>query len=157
MTAGIRPDGRIAICRSKAKAAAGVTKAAFSGGSLVTMHNLMLRTIRQAPPLRATLKGSPLRFAPLRSLRNALGGSSRIRASRLRTATKEEPLMKTLVTFCQKTGRRLRQFINRQIAKLAHKAQLKITMAVMLPLLAKVEFTYQVELDKKAGNDNKPQ
>ncbi|SIR42460.1 hypothetical protein SAMN05880590_1304 [Rhizobium sp. RU35A] len=27
--------------------------------------------------------------------------------------------MKTLVTFCQKTGRRLRQFINRQIAKLS--------------------------------------
>lgn len=31
--------------------------------------------------------------------------------------------MKTLVTFCQKTGRRLRQFINRQIAKLSHKCQ----------------------------------
>lgn len=65
--------------------------------------------------------------------------------------------MKTLVTFCQKTGRRLRQFINRQIAKLAHKAQLKISIAVMLPLLAKVEFTYQVELDGKAGKENKPQ
>ncbi|TCQ14965.1 hypothetical protein [Rhizobium sp. PP-CC-3G-465] len=40
--------------------------------------------------------------------------------------------MKTLVTFCQKTGRRLRQFINRQIAKLAHKGQLKFSIAIML-------------------------
>lgn len=133
------------------------TKAAFSGRSSVSVRNLMLRTIRQAPPWRATLKGSPLRFAPLRSLRDALGGSSRIRASRLRTTTKEEPLMKTLVTFCQKTGRRLRQFINRQIAKLSHKGQLRFSIAVMLPLIAKVEFSYQVELNSKAGNDNKPQ
>jgi hypothetical protein len=85
----------------------------------------------------------------LRSLRDALGGSSRIRASRLRTTTKEDHLMKTLVTFCQKTGRRLRQFINRQIAK--------FSIAIMLPLLAKVELAYQVELDGKAGNANKPQ
>lgn len=77
----IRPSGRITICRLKAKATAGATKAAFSGRSLVAVRNLMLCTIRQAPPWRATLKGSPLRFAPLRSLRDALGGSSRIRAS----------------------------------------------------------------------------
>ncbi len=133
------------------------TKAAFSGCSLAALRNLMLRTIRQALPWRATLKGSPLRFAPLRSLRDALGGSSRIRASRLRTTTKEGPLMKTLVTFCQKTGRRLRQFINRQIAKLSHKGQLRFSIAVMLPLIAKVEFSYQVELNSKAGNDHKPQ
>ncbi|WP_207904063.1 hypothetical protein, partial [Rhizobium sp. PP-CC-3G-465] len=30
-------------------------------------------------------------------------------------------------------------------------------MDTMLPLLAKVEFTYQVELDGKAGNASKPQ
>ncbi len=65
--------------------------------------------------------------------------------------------MKTLVTFCQKTGRRLRQFINRQIAKLSHKGQLRFSIAVMLPLLAKVEFSYQVDFNGKAGNDNKPQ
>ncbi|MCF1450048.1 hypothetical protein FS815_24980 [Agrobacterium vitis] len=65
--------------------------------------------------------------------------------------------MKTLVTFCQKTGRRLRQFINRQIAKLAHKGHLKFSIAIMLPLLAKVEINYQVELDGKAGSANKPQ
>jgi hypothetical protein len=153
----IRPGGRITICRLKAKATAGAAKAAFSGRSLAAVRNLMLRTIRQAPPWRATLKGSPLRFAPLRSLRDALGGSIRIRASRLRTTTKEEPLMKTLVTFCQKTGRRLRQFINRQIAKLSHKGQLRFSIALMLPLIAKVEFSYQVELNGKAGNDNKPQ
>lgn len=65
--------------------------------------------------------------------------------------------MKTLVTFCQKTGRRLRQFINRQIAKLSRKGQLRFSIAVMLPPIAKVEFSYQVELNSKAGNDNKPQ
>jgi hypothetical protein len=65
--------------------------------------------------------------------------------------------MKTLVTFCQKTGRRLRQFVNRQIAKLAHKGQLKFSVAIMLPLLAKVEFTYQVEIDGTAGNADKRQ
>ncbi|ANH08508.1 hypothetical protein [Shinella sp. HZN7] len=65
--------------------------------------------------------------------------------------------MKTLVTFCQKTGRRLRQFINRQIAKLSYKGQLRFSIAVMLPLIAKVEFSYQVELNSKAGNNNKPQ
>ena len=31
------------------------------------------------------------------------------------------------------------------------------SIAVMLPLIAKVEFSYQVELNSKAGNDNKPQ
>ena len=65
--------------------------------------------------------------------------------------------MKALVTFCQKTGRRLRLYLNRQVAKLPHKGQLKISVAVSLPLIAKVEFSYQVELNSKAGNDNKPQ
>ncbi|WP_165222213.1 hypothetical protein [Affinirhizobium pseudoryzae] len=65
--------------------------------------------------------------------------------------------MKTLVTFCQKTGRRLRQFINRQIAKLSQKGQLRFSIAVMLPLIAKVEFSYQVELNSKAENDHRPQ
>lgn len=46
----IRPGGWIAICRLKAKATPGATKAAFSGRSLVAVRNLMLRTIRQAPP-----------------------------------------------------------------------------------------------------------
>ncbi|MBD9524441.1 hypothetical protein IB262_31645 [Ensifer sp. ENS02] len=64
--------------------------------------------------------------------------------------------MKTLVTFCQKTGRRLRLYINRQIAKLSHKGQLKISVAVSLPLIAKVEVSYQCEFDGKADNDNKP-
>lgn len=64
--------------------------------------------------------------------------------------------MKTLVTFCQKTGRRLRQYINQQIAKLSHKGQLKISVAFSLPFLAKVEVSYQVQFDGKADNDNKP-
>ncbi|NRP75181.1 hypothetical protein ILFOPFJJ_06104 [Ensifer psoraleae] len=61
--------------------------------------------------------------------------------------------MKTLVTFCQKTGRRLRLYINRQVVKLSHKGQLKIS--VSLPLIAKVEVSYQCEFNAKADNDNK--
>ncbi|RWB39804.1 MAG: hypothetical protein EOQ46_26605 [Mesorhizobium sp.] len=65
--------------------------------------------------------------------------------------------MKTLVTFCQKTGRRLRLYINRQIAKLSHKGgQLKISLAFSLPFLAKLEVSYQVQFDEKGDNDNKP-
>ncbi|MET4689479.1 hypothetical protein [Sinorhizobium fredii] len=64
--------------------------------------------------------------------------------------------MKTLVTFCQKTGRRLRLYINQQVAKLSHKGQLKISVAVSLPLIAKIEVSYQCDFDAKADNDNKP-
>jgi hypothetical protein len=35
--------------------------------------------------------------------------------------------MKTLITFCQITGRHIRQFIYRQIAKLSHKGQLRFS------------------------------
>ena len=65
--------------------------------------------------------------------------------------------MKTLVTFCQKTGRRLCLYLNRQVAKLSHKSQLKISAVFSLPLLAKVEVSYQVQFDGKADNDNRPQ
>jgi hypothetical protein len=65
--------------------------------------------------------------------------------------------MKTLVSFCQKTGRRLRRYINRQIAKLSRKGQLKISAALSLPFIAKLEISYQVEFDRKADNDNRPQ
>ncbi|WP_287083662.1 hypothetical protein [Mesorhizobium sp.] len=64
--------------------------------------------------------------------------------------------MKALVTFCQKTGRRLRLYLNRQVAKLSHKGQLKISVAVSLPLIAKVEVRYQCDFNAKADNDNKP-
>ncbi|MEY9722086.1 hypothetical protein ABIA22_004640 [Sinorhizobium fredii] len=63
--------------------------------------------------------------------------------------------MKALVTFCQKTGRRLRLYLNRQVAKLSRKGQLKISVAVSLPLLAKVEVSYQCDFNAKADNDNK--
>ena len=62
--------------------------------------------------------------------------------------------MKALVTFCQKTGRRLRLYLNRQVAKLSHTGQLKI--AVSLPLIAKVEVSCQCDFNAKADNDNKP-
>ena len=64
--------------------------------------------------------------------------------------------MKTLVTFCQKTGRRLRLYINRQIAKLTRKGQLKITVGLSFPFIAKLEVSYQVEFDRQSGNGNKP-
>lgn len=64
--------------------------------------------------------------------------------------------MNTLVTFCQKTGRRLRLYINRQIAKLSHRGQLKISVAFSLPFLANLEVSYQVQFDGKADNDNMP-
>lgn len=64
--------------------------------------------------------------------------------------------MKALVTFCQKTGRRLRLYLNRQVANLSHKGQLKISVAVSLPLIAKVEVSYQCDFKAKADNDNKP-
>ncbi|MER9580970.1 hypothetical protein [Mesorhizobium sp. M0276] len=64
--------------------------------------------------------------------------------------------MKMLVSFCQKTGRRLRHYINRQIAKLSHKGQLRISVAFSLPLLAKLEVSYRVDFDRKADNDNRP-
>ncbi|WP_210252295.1 hypothetical protein, partial [Sinorhizobium meliloti] len=43
------------------------------------------------------------------------------------------------------TDRRLRLYLNRQVAKLSHKGQLKISVAVSLPLIAKVEVTYQCD------------
>lgn len=64
--------------------------------------------------------------------------------------------MKTLLTFCQKTGRRLRLYINRQLAKLSHESQLKISVAVSLPPIAKVEVSYQCDFNAKTDNDNKP-
>ncbi|MBK5571834.1 hypothetical protein [Ensifer sp. SSB1] len=63
--------------------------------------------------------------------------------------------MKTLVTFCQKTGRRLRLYLNRQVAKLSHKGQLKISVAASLPLI-KIEVSYQRDFNAKVGNDNTP-
>lgn len=145
----------MASSRLTAKAAAGATKAAFPGLSRVTVRNVMLRTIRQARPWRATLK--VLLSASLRCDRYAVHSAVpavfelRDYAQPLWRIT----LMKTLVTFCQKTGRRLRLYINRQVAKLSHKGQLKISVAVSLPLIAKVEVSYQCEFNAKADNDNK--
>ncbi|MBD9524299.1 hypothetical protein IB262_30930 [Ensifer sp. ENS02] len=70
--------------------------------------------------------------------------------------TKEDSPRETLVTFYQKTGRRLRHYINRQVAKLSHKGHLKISVSVSLPLIAKVEVSYQCDFNAKADNDNKP-
>jgi len=63
--------------------------------------------------------------------------------------------MKTLVSFCRTTGRSLRRFINRLIAKLSHKGQLKISVAFSLPFLAKLEISYQADFDHQADNDNR--
>lgn len=60
--------------------------------------------------------------------------------------------MKTLIAFCQKTGRRLRQFINRQIAKLTRSGQFKFSVTLSLPLIAKLEISYQTVI-RKADKD----
>ncbi len=132
------------------------TKAAFSGSSRVAVRNLMLRTIRQAQPWRAILKVLLFRSAPLRPLRGALAVPALFELRDYTQPLGRIHLMKTLVTFCQKTGRRLRLYINRQLAKLPHKGQLKISVAVSLPLTAKIEVSYQCDFDAKADNDNKP-
>ncbi|RWJ74667.1 MAG: hypothetical protein EOR35_31425 [Mesorhizobium sp.] len=64
--------------------------------------------------------------------------------------------MKTLVTFFRNTGRRLRLYVNRLITPLTHKGQMKISVAISLPFLAKVEVSYEVEFDGKPGKDNRP-
>jgi len=56
--------------------------------------------------------------------------------------------MKTLIAFCQKTGRRLRQFINRQISKLTRADQFKFSVTLSLPFIAKVEISYQTSVSK---------
>ncbi|MDW9464049.1 hypothetical protein GOA57_29930 [Sinorhizobium meliloti] len=61
--------------------------------------------------------------------------------------------MKALVTFCRKTGRRLRLYLNRQVAI---RPPGRISVAVSLPLIAKVEVGYQCDFNAKADNDNKP-
>ncbi|MEY9199445.1 hypothetical protein ABIA16_004624 [Sinorhizobium fredii] len=52
--------------------------------------------------------------------------------------------MKALVTFCQKTGRRLRLYLNRQVAKLSHTGQLKISVAYFDRREADHEFWFRV-------------
>ncbi|WP_353646501.1 hypothetical protein [Mesorhizobium sp. WSM2239] len=112
----------------------------------------MLRTIRQPLPGRATLKGSPLRIAALRPLCGALGISSHIRASRLHTTTLEDLPHENARNLLPE-DRPPPLYINRQIAKLSHKGQLKISVAFSLPFLAKLELSYQAEFDGKADND----
>lgn len=60
--------------------------------------------------------------------------------------------MKTLIAFCRKTGRRLRQYINRQITKLTRTGQFKFSISLSLPLIAKVEISYQTEVRKADKN-----
>ncbi|NNU63358.1 hypothetical protein [Ochrobactrum soli] len=63
--------------------------------------------------------------------------------------------MKTLFAFCQKTGRRLRQFVNRLITKLTLTGQLKVSVAISLPFIAKLEISYQTQLNGKADKEHK--
>lgn len=53
--------------------------------------------------------------------------------------------MKTLIAFCQKTGRQLRRFIDRQISKLTRSGQFKISVSIAIPLIAKIEVSYEVK------------
>ncbi|MCK3778127.1 hypothetical protein MZK49_15590 [Ensifer sesbaniae] len=49
-----------------------------------------------------------------------------------------------------------RAITGRQVAKLSQKGRLKISVAVSVPLIAKVEVSYQCDFNAKADNDNEP-
>ncbi|MCX8571173.1 hypothetical protein [Aminobacter sp. MET-1] len=56
--------------------------------------------------------------------------------------------MKTLVTYCQHTGRRIRKFVNRLMARLTQKGKLKLTVSFSIPFFAKVEASYEASIEK---------
>lgn len=56
--------------------------------------------------------------------------------------------MKTLVAFCQKTGRLVSRWLNRLARTLTHKGQLRIRVAVSIPFIAKFEVGYVLTLEK---------
>ncbi|MCO5066902.1 MAG: hypothetical protein M9924_21275 [Rhizobiaceae bacterium] len=56
--------------------------------------------------------------------------------------------MKTLVTYCQLTGRRVRKFINRLVARFAQTGKLKLSLSFSIPFIAKVEVSYETRIDK---------
>ena len=58
--------------------------------------------------------------------------------------------MKTLVDFCLKTGRRVSRWVNRQLRRMAHKGQLRITLSVGIPLMARIELAYVIVIEGKA-------
>jgi hypothetical protein len=120
------------------------TKAALSGSSKVAVRNLYAAHDTAGPAPARNPKGFS---SALRSVATADAVHLAVPAEfELRDCA--QPLwriylMKTLVTFCQKTGRRRRRYINRQIANLSHTGQLKISVAFSLPFLAKLEVSYQ--------------
>lgn len=58
--------------------------------------------------------------------------------------------MKTLVDFCLMTGRRVSRWVNRLLRRLAHKGQLRITLSIGIPLLARIDLAYIIVLDGAA-------
>ncbi|NVK55432.1 MAG: hypothetical protein HWE26_07445 [Alteromonadaceae bacterium] len=57
--------------------------------------------------------------------------------------------MKTLIAFCRKTGRVLSRFVNRLARALTRKGQLRISLALNIPFIAKFEIGYHVQIEKK--------
>ena len=55
--------------------------------------------------------------------------------------------MKTLFAFCQRSGRRLRQYINRLITKLTANGEFRFALTLSLPLIAKVEISYTSKVE----------
>lgn len=58
--------------------------------------------------------------------------------------------METLFTFCRKTARRVSRLVNAMLRSLFHKGQLRLTLALTIPFLAKFEIGYQVEIERPA-------
>ena len=56
--------------------------------------------------------------------------------------------MKTLIAFCQKTGRLVSRWINRLARCLTQKGQLRVRLTVSIPFIAKFEIGYSVTLEK---------
>ena len=56
--------------------------------------------------------------------------------------------METFVTYCQRTGRCVRKFLNRLMARLSQKGRLKLTVAFSIPFLVKFEVSYEASIEK---------
>jgi hypothetical protein len=76
------------------------------------------------------------------------GHSTDLQAPRLRTSTLKDLPHENARKLLQKTGRPLHSYINRQIVHLSRKGQLKFSVAVSLPFIATLEFSYLLEFDR---------
>lgn len=57
--------------------------------------------------------------------------------------------MKSLIIFCRKTGRNLADFIDKLIRSLTASGQWRISVAISIPFIAKIEVAYIASTDRK--------